>query len=288
MPTILLSSWMGHPNCVGEEKKEGHGCATRHLAMSLHLGKWEDCYLMIGTAYFDASGKKESPVLAVAGFFAPINEWIRFEIEWKRCLAIYGTASLHMKDYAHSTGEYRSWKGDEKLRARFLGDLIRIIRERVDDSFATGVHMHEYNAVNEQYKLREWAHPYALCGLNCLDKVKKWAWKFKYDFSLIDYVFEDGDEGKGNLSNLAAQQLSINPVFKSKAHSVAFEAADLIAYEYQKANNAIIHAGDNLLAFDELRIPLQKFASIPGSAEWSLMSQEDMVKNCEKFGISKR
>ena len=243
---------------------------------------------MIGTAYFDASGKKESPVLAVAGFFAPINEWIRFEIEWKRCLAIYGTASLHMKDYAHSTGEYRSWKGDEKLRARFLGDLIRIIRERVDDSFATGVHMHEYNAVNEQYKLREWAHPYALCGLNCLDKVKKWAWKFKYDFSLIDYVFEDGDEGKGNLSNLAAQQLSINPVFKSKAHSVAFEAADLIAYEYQKANNAIIHAGDNLLAFDELRIPLKKFASIPGSADWSLMSQEDMVKNCEKFGIPKR
>jgi len=29
MPTILLSSWMGRPNCVVEEKKEGHGCATR-------------------------------------------------------------------------------------------------------------------------------------------------------------------------------------------------------------------------------------------------------------------
>jgi hypothetical protein len=83
-------------------------------------------------------------------------------------------------------------EGDEPRRTRFLGDLIRIIGEHLDNSFATAIHMKDYWEVNRHYCVKEWAHPYALAGTHCVGKVKGWAKKYGYDFSTIEYVFEDG------------------------------------------------------------------------------------------------
>jgi len=96
---------------------------------------------MVGTAYFDGSGGKESPVVVVAGFFAPSGAWLKLERDWKQCLAWHGLTELHMKNFAHSVDQYASWKGDEKRRKRLLGDLLRVIRDHVDNSLAVAVLM---------------------------------------------------------------------------------------------------------------------------------------------------
>jgi hypothetical protein len=244
--------------------------------------------MAIGTAYFDASGKKELPVLVVAGFLSPTLVWLRFEKEWKRSLAWYGISALHMKDFAHSTGEFAPWKGEEKLRARFLGDLLRIIKEHVDNSFATAVYMRDYAEIDQEYCLREWAHPYAIAGTHCIAKIHAWAAEFGLDFSKIDHVFETGDEGKGDLFKLAYEHVSVDPIFKPKEWSVAFQAADLIAYEHFKANLKVLDMGEGMAGIDDLRIPFQSLITIPGSMQWGVVLKDDLIRNCVKYGIPKR
>ncbi len=188
----------------------------QHFAMSLHLGQRENHYFMIGTAYFDASGEKESPVVVVAGFLAPTVSWIEFEKEWKACLNKDSVSGLHMKSFAHSTGEYSTWKNDEPRRQSFLSDLMGIIKTYADSSLATAVNMVDYRAVDKIYRLSEWAHPYAIAGAHCVAKIQKWGNKSNYDSSAIDFVFEDGDEGKGDLFQSASKHLAVNPIFKKK------------------------------------------------------------------------
>jgi hypothetical protein len=262
--------------------------ALKHLAVSLHLGRWKESYMAIGTAYFDASGHKEDPVVVVAGYLSPTVTWLRFEREWNRCIAHYGISGLHMKEFAHSIGEFSRWKGNGPLRGRFLGDCIRVITENVDNSFACAVHMGEYAEVDRLYCLREWAHPYAIAGAHCIGKTKSWANKFGHDISAFDHVFEAGDEGKGDLFKLASTYLSIDPIFKTKAWSVAFQAADLIAYEHYKANLKVQDMGEGNVNVEDLRIPFQKLAGIPGSAEWGVVLRETLLEQCQKYNVPLR
>lgn len=260
----------------------------RHLAMSLHLGRWKDSYMMIGTAYFDASGKKESQALVLAGFLSHPVEWLKFETDWKYCLAWYGKTQLHMKHYAHSEGEYSVWKGDEPLRRRFLGDLIRVIKDNLGNSFAIALHMAEYAEVDRKYRLREWAHPYALVGVHIIGAVKAWAIKYQHDVSMIDHVFEAGDEGKGDLFRLSSTHLGIDPIFKPKEASVAFQAADLIAYEHYRANQKILGVGEEMIDVGAFRIPFQLLSGVPGSMEWGLLLKQNIIDDCQRYGVPLR
>jgi len=59
------------------------------------------------SAYFDESGTKADTVaVVVAGFIAPAEQWIAFEHDWKRILSMFKVSSLHMRDFAHSKGEF--------------------------------------------------------------------------------------------------------------------------------------------------------------------------------------
>jgi hypothetical protein len=51
--------------------------------MFVLLSGYFACAAMIASsAYFDASGTVDSPVLTVAGFVSSVKKWIRFEQEW--------------------------------------------------------------------------------------------------------------------------------------------------------------------------------------------------------------
>src|ERR1700729_2721075 len=107
------------------------------------------------TVYFDVSGHPDNTdVVSVGGFAANAGQWIRFEKEWKKVLADYGMGSLHMKHFAHSTGEYTSWKGDESRRRAFLSALIVVIKKRVRHSFVSSVYMPDYRAIDKLNTIR--------------------------------------------------------------------------------------------------------------------------------------
>src|SRR5215831_17772262 len=80
------------------------------------------------TAYFDGSGSPaDTAAVVVAGFVAPVDQWVDFERNWNECLKHFGVSALHMREFAHSRGEFSSWKGNETKRRHFLGRLITII-----------------------------------------------------------------------------------------------------------------------------------------------------------------
>jgi hypothetical protein len=79
------------------------------------------------TAYFDASGTRNSRVITVAGFVSRVNKWKRFEAEWSEILSNAGVSWFHMTDFVSSLGEFKGWKGESKKRIDLLDSLIACI-----------------------------------------------------------------------------------------------------------------------------------------------------------------
>ena len=85
------------------------------------------------TLYADETGHPDDPALeyaGMAGFVAPYTAWELFEAGWNDLLRNAGlTEPFHMKDFAHSQGQFTSWKGKEDLRRAFFGRAVRLIVE---------------------------------------------------------------------------------------------------------------------------------------------------------------
>jgi hypothetical protein len=124
------------------------------------------------TAYFDVSGSPDqSIVLCVAGFIAPVDQWIYFEKDWKYALNRFGVQAMHMKDFAHSTGGFVSWKGDENRRRAFLSLLIATIKSRVHHSFSATLDLADYRKNDQVYCISETHQPLAMAGCACIKRV---------------------------------------------------------------------------------------------------------------------
>src|SRR6266700_4075778 len=117
------------------------------------------------TAYFDSSGSPDQDAaVVVAGFIAEDKQWVEFNRNWNDTLTLFGVSSLHMREFAHSIGEFTLWKRDNYKRKRFLESLISHIRLRARHSFASSVIMNDYRDVDSRYQLREFSTPLALAG----------------------------------------------------------------------------------------------------------------------------
>src|SRR5258705_7605564 len=84
------------------------------------------------TGYFDESGHSQDPacnIAGMAGFVAPVGVWEVFEQEWMSTLRNAGLSeAFHMRDFAHSTGQFNDWKGKEAARRLLFGRLIEVVR----------------------------------------------------------------------------------------------------------------------------------------------------------------
>ena len=273
-----------------ESQREPYS-AIRHLAMALLMGRWRSGLMGMFTAYFDGSGSPtDTKSLAVAGFVAPVEQWIEFERNWGDCLKAFGVSSLHMKNYAHSRGDFTEWKGDTERRRHFLERLINIIKTRVHHSFACAVHIEDYHAVDTKYCLHEFAAPFGMAGTTCIKKTLRWKERYASKDELL-FVFEDGDADKGNLMHLAKEFLRVTPVFLPKEKSVAFQAADLLAYEHFKLNTELCKSEDGKVFEDEVRRPLMALSTIPGGAhdgDWGLRGIESLEYFCVEAEIPLR
>ena len=231
------------------------------------------------SAIFDGSGSPDGTLaLVVAGFVGTSEQWLELERNWKQCLDDFGVPALHMKDFAHSQGDFKAWKGDEQRRRRFLSRLTNIISTRVRHSFGSAVVMGDYRKVDAKYKLREHSRPYSIAACSCLISVRNWALKWLKPTDRIFLVFEDGDLDKGDLMRTAKTYFDAVPSFLPKSHSVAFQAADLLAYEQLLANVKI--QTSSRITFDELRYPLRELSKIPGSNDWGVHDGSDMTRGC--------
>lgn len=269
---------------ISAVEKDAEYSRTKHIATALFMCRWKSSSMAMFTTYFDASGSPDQgPALSVAGFVATAEQWIEFERNWKTALDAYGVSQLHMKEFAHSVGDFASWKGDEPRRQSFVKRLANVIKTRARYSVVSCVMLDHYRKVDEIYPLHEMNKPFALAGITAIQKVKDWAKTRKIDEDEIAYVFEDGDKDKGDLIRCSERDHKIIPVFMKKHQSTAFQAADLLAYEHRLANKKIFDSGTGTLAMADLRRSLQALNDVPHGDDgegWGVYDEHDLEKHC--------
>jgi hypothetical protein len=145
--------------------------------------------------------------------------------------------------------------------------------------------------VDKEYCLHEEVKPYAIAGVTCVSKAKEWAKQHNIDENFIAYFFEDGDKDKGNMIEHMKQAHGFEPFFLPKEKSVAFQAADLLAYEHLLANTKLFKLGPGSVSFREFRHPFRQLDKIPHGKKgehWGVHQGHRLRESCEKAGVPKR
>lgn len=261
-----------------DDLKQKSYSAIEHVAYSVFLNH-SPCsrWLAMFTAYFDDSGSPDDgSALVVAGYVSSIDQWLRFEREWNEILADVSVKRFHMKDFAHSRGEFEHLKGKESKRRRLIEQLVGTIRVRVRKSFSCVVILKDFRDVDGKYQLREYlGNPYSFCGRHCAARVRLWAQHYDYPESQIRYVFEQGAKGKGELITVMQRDGFPPPIFESKGLA-PLQAADFVAWEHLKATKQA-QVGD----VRGFRRSLIELSRIPH--DWGIYEKKQLVKLCKKF-----
>jgi len=104
-----------------------------HLARVLNPAGSKAKMMLLLTSYADETGHSADPSLhfaGMAGFVGPLDAWKEFEPSWNGILDDFGLKQpFHMKDFAHSEGQFVEWKGDKVRREKLYGKLIGAILE---------------------------------------------------------------------------------------------------------------------------------------------------------------
>jgi hypothetical protein len=255
--------------CLLSQATTGFG-VVEDLAKLIYLGRWRNSFIAMFGAYFDASGHPDdTSVFTVAGFVADATQWTEFERNWNEILTRpdFQVSALHMKDFCHSTGDFAGWKGDERRRRNFLSALIGTIKLRARHAFAQSIYMPDYREIDKVYKLSERAVPLVYCGASCVAKVGSWAHRWGIPIHEVAFFFEDGDKDRQKLAAEVHALYGININFLKKWQSVAFQAADLLAYEHFRANQKVIPQPVGSYALEDLRHPFQELLKVASGGE---------------------
>ena len=206
---------------------------------------YADQLIAMFRAYFDGSGKiDQHEVIVFAGWVSTSQKWSEFARAWTAVLRKprYNVPYFHMKEFAHSVGAFANgWKGDEDKRRDFLGELIAVIYSTVQFGVAQTVSRAGYAEIDREYELSEhYGSEYALSAFLCMTEAYNWvAKREKRRVMRVSYVFDRGDQGKGDLIRLAEQANWPIPAFHASRDDaktgecgvVQLQAADFAAYE---------------------------------------------------------
>jgi len=118
----------------------------------------------------DETGHADDPTLqfaGMAGFVATKGAWHVFENHWNDLLSKAGLHDpFHMKDFAHSKGQFESWKGREDLRRPFFARLLEIIKETKGDPVGAIVSIDDFRTLT-QAQQSSFLDPYYLAFQKC-------------------------------------------------------------------------------------------------------------------------
>jgi hypothetical protein len=162
---------------------------------------------------------------------------------------------FHMTDFVSSQSGWETWKGDGKRRAQLIESLVSCIKCNTNQGFSATLQTKHYNEVNRLCRFKEqFGNPYSFLCLSVLGSLVRWASKKKLDCEKILCLFEDGDEGQGDLIRRATED-GFNAISQGKAEIRAFDTCDLVAWKCRATVDA---------AFEK-----QAFQKDPAAAEKS-------------------
>jgi hypothetical protein len=231
-----------------DRAREEPYCSIRHHAYSIFLEEdLERFWMAMFTAYFDDSGGSETGTVVMAGFVAPVLQWNKFKDEWNGVLdhPDYGLPAetiFHMKDFIGSRRAFSVFEGHvqdalkAKNRKSFMERLIAFTKIRATMSHSLSLRLQDYEQANESYQLKEnFGSAWAFAGRACAGSVRQWAKQRGINLSEIEFVFEDGMKGKGELQDSMKRDGFLMPTFRPKSRQwPPLQAADLLAWEFHK------------------------------------------------------
>lgn len=198
-------------------------------------------YMLMLHAYFDETGHgndANTKILGIAGCLTRKELWKKVEDEWTKALKSEGLPYFHMKEYAHSTGAFEDWIGDENRRRKIYGKLWEIISNAELMPLGGFVQLGDYKQELQGQDHHVFKDAYFLCYLQCLRFLAQYA-----DFDLVSNVstFFDNKEGfKGEAFKIhdvlthRFQGKIPRPVFCNMREALPLQTADIIAYESKK------------------------------------------------------
>src|SRR2546426_5506340 len=142
--------WTGSSHCLMQSTLK---LPKFYWAISNDEGKDEQAQKSMHglTAYFDEGGHASDPNLryaGMAGFVASSSEWHVFEERWRDTLAKAGlTDAFHMKDFAHSQGQFKTWRGKEDQRRALFAQLIQLIRDTNAEPIGAAISLMDFETL---------------------------------------------------------------------------------------------------------------------------------------------
>lgn len=191
-------------------------------------------------AYFDESGTHaNSPVVAVAGYVAPVSEWLRFENEWRFFLKEAGVDYFRMSEFENRQGPFANWNKDKRIDV--LTKLLKTIQFRIHLGVGAATVIQDFEAV--AHKFNPPCSAYAFSIVQCLNFVGEWADECGHT-QPIAYYFENG-AGYNSEIDFWRQRILNKETTKrryrfgsltviDKRDFPPLQAADILAYESYK------------------------------------------------------
>ncbi len=205
-------------------------------------------------AYMDDSGSHaNSHNCVVGGYFGGVNEWRRFERQWKPILDEYHVSEFHARRFwardkaGQLVGEFRGWSNRKHLE--FLDRLLNVIESKKIYPFATGVlgsewgkhkigHRRYFTGATVEHPTGAPSKPIFLGFMTCVLRVATHC----HAGVKVNFVFDDNPQTMGwasicfsDLKKITRSDRALSTclgelVFASSAVALPLQAADLIAY----------------------------------------------------------
>ena len=122
------------------------------------------------TSYMDETGHSDDPKFhfaGMAGFVAPAKLWKALGKCWEKVLNKFElTEPFHMKEFAHSQGEFKDWKGKEEKRKSLYGKLIEGIVAVQPQPVGTIVSIEAFRSLSERQQ-KSFLDPYYVAFQRC-------------------------------------------------------------------------------------------------------------------------
>jgi hypothetical protein len=222
--------------------------------------------------YFDAGGHPDNqPSVAVAGFIATAEQWLRFETPWNAALKKYDLGgAFHMTDFEAQK---------RNNRGKILDDLTDIINEHTTAHFSCVVEMGPYRKVNEIYALEETiGTPYSIATRGVIRNINLWKRRaFQESDNFLIFV-EEGTKHHGDMEEAFRRDTLPVPERVPKTRPPV-QAADMLVWEVRQFS----------LRHDNRRSLLRLVNSgRPTPSDHGTFGEKELTSSCREFPVPRR
>lgn len=208
--------------------------------------------MLMLSGYFDESGDEQDQhvkIVGIAGCVAPVAHWERFSIDWRNTLDDEGIQHFHMREFAHSSGQFKTgWKGNEERRSRFYGKLWRILESITPMYYGCFIPMESYRQLFTAEQRKRLGDAYFIAYQGCMSAVMS-VMLGGIPVTEIATVFDDR-KGVGGYHDAFYERVVKGrfwrdriprPIRRDMRKILPLQAADIVAYECSKEYERRLH-----------------------------------------------